>query len=108
MRHALETTGRTRTFLERRCHCIEAVSQRESTRDCRKRVVDVWWANKRRMKVAFARRSRKPEAHPVQRKLRIASRDLCIAFNGITNYTQSIFLQRLGKLQTVRIIDVDD
>src|SRR6185503_4004710 len=72
MRHTLKTSRRAGTLLERRGYNVEAVTERESARHRRQRVVDMRWTNERRMKVAFARRRRESKPHPVQRKLRIA------------------------------------
>jgi len=60
------------------------------------------------MKLALARRRDQPKLHSIERKLRIASRDLSVAFDCVANDTQSVFFQRLRQLETVRIVDVDD
>src|SRR5215208_1945242 len=108
MRHALEATRRTSTLLKGRRHEVEVVAELESTRDCRKCVVDVRRANERRVKIAFARRRDETKSHPTQRELRIASSHVRIVLHRIPNDVQAIFLKRRRQLNTVRIVDVDD
>ena len=45
MRDTLEAPGRSGTFLQGCRHCIEAVTQCQTTRDCRQCVVHVRWTN---------------------------------------------------------------
>src|ERR1051325_3889296 len=93
MDHALKTSGRACAFLERGSDDIETVAERESTPDSRERVVNVRWTNESRMKIAFARGCDESKAHTVQRELRVASDDLAIASDRVTNHVEAIVLQ---------------
>src|SRR6185369_3041235 len=108
MRDALEATRRASALLEGSYYDVEAVAKRESTRDRRECVVDVWWTNERRVKIPFAHRSHKSKPHPTQRKLRISSRHIGVVLYPITNHIKPILFERCGELNAIRIVDVDD
>src|SRR5947207_15910950 len=89
--HALEPTRRAGAFLQRTGDDVEVVVECQATRGGGERVVDVGWANQRRMKIAISRWRAQIEAHAVERKFRIPGRYICFRFDGVTDDTQTFF-----------------
>src|SRR6185437_2628229 len=108
MRDALERPRRSGASLRRRCGHVDAVTERQSTRNRCERVVNMGWTNQRRVKIAFARGRDETKPHSTQRKLRIARSHISLALHRITNHLQTIFLQARGKFNAIWIVDVDD
>src|SRR5215211_7813318 len=59
------------------------------------------------MKVALACRRHESKPHTVQRELRLASSNFRLSIDCIAYDAQTIFLQRLSQLHTIRIVDID-